>query len=89
MTVNSELDKVVHSFIGHADQIRIRKLLWVLCYQKWENDTNRLCVNMFQVGFIYVFNLVVGVGALTMPKAFAHAGWLLATVMLILLAVIR
>ncbi|EDV28377.1 uncharacterized protein TRIADDRAFT_21298 [Trichoplax adhaerens] len=40
------------------------------------------------VGFIYVFNLVVGVGALTMPKAFAHTGWLLATIMLVLLAII-
>ncbi|KAJ0001002.1 hypothetical protein NQD34_006022 [Periophthalmus magnuspinnatus] len=27
------------------------------------------------VGLIYMFNLIVGTGALTMPKAFAMAGW--------------
>uniref|UniRef100_A0A8C6S5U3 Transmembrane protein 104 n=1 Tax=Neogobius melanostomus TaxID=47308 RepID=A0A8C6S5U3_9GOBI len=27
------------------------------------------------VGLIYMFNLIVGTGALTMPKAFATAGW--------------
>ena len=70
-------------------QLELNKSVGKVNLQRKENDTNRLCVNMFQVGFIYVFNLVVGVGALTMPKAFAHAGWLLATVMLILLAVIR
>lgn len=34
-----------------------------------------------QVAFIYVFNLIIGVGALTMPKAFSNAGWLIATVL--------
>ncbi|KAI4470219.1 hypothetical protein MML48_1g17562 [Holotrichia oblita] len=29
------------------------------------------------VGIIYVFNLIVGTGALTLPSAFAKAGWLL------------
>lgn len=32
------------------------------------------------VAFVYVFNLIIGVGALTMPKAFADAGWLVAAV---------
>ncbi|XP_005924222.1 transmembrane protein 104 isoform X1 [Simochromis diagramma] len=27
------------------------------------------------VGLVYMFNLIVGTGALTMPKAFAQAGW--------------
>ncbi|KAK9534544.1 hypothetical protein VZT92_006984 [Zoarces viviparus] len=27
------------------------------------------------VGLVYMFNLIVGTGALTMPKAFAAAGW--------------
>ncbi|XP_056262698.1 transmembrane protein 104 isoform X2 [Pseudoliparis swirei] len=27
------------------------------------------------VGLVYMFNLIVGTGALTMPKAFAEAGW--------------
>lgn len=34
-----------------------------------------------QVAFIYVFNLIVGVGALTMPKAFSNAGWVVAIVL--------
>ncbi|KAJ7369343.1 hypothetical protein OS493_039701 [Desmophyllum pertusum] len=35
----------------------------------------------FPVAFIYVFNLIIGVGALTMPKAFSNAGWLVAIVL--------
>ena len=26
-------------------------------------------------GLIYIFNLIVGTGALTLPAAFHHAGW--------------
>lgn len=33
-----------------------------------------------------MFNLIVGTGALTLPSAFAKAGWLLSTILLILLA---
>lgn len=39
-----------------------------------------------QVGLIYVFNLIVGTGALTLPAAFARAGWLLSLMLIILLA---
>ncbi|XP_070580107.1 transmembrane protein 104-like isoform X2 [Ptychodera flava] len=39
-----------------------------------------------QVGFIYIFNLIVGSGALTMPKAFAKAGWLCSLIVLVFLA---
>ena len=35
---------------------------------------------IFQVGLIYIFNLIVGTGALTMPKAFAEAGWLVSVI---------
>ncbi|KOB78314.1 putative amino acid transporter, partial [Operophtera brumata] len=38
------------------------------------------------VGLIYVFNLIVGTGALTLPAAFARAGWGLSTVSLVFLA---
>ncbi|CAG5114534.1 unnamed protein product [Candidula unifasciata] len=38
------------------------------------------------VGFVYVFNLIVGTGALTMPAAFKEAGWLLSLLAIILLA---
>ncbi|KAM5309134.1 transmembrane protein 104 isoform 2-T2 [Glossophaga mutica] len=37
------------------------------------------------VGLVYMFNLIVGTGALTMPKAFASAGWLVSLVLLVFL----
>ena len=37
-------------------------------------------------GLIYIFNLIVGTGALTLPAAFHDAGWLLSTVLIISLA---
>ncbi|XP_068631713.1 transmembrane protein 104 homolog [Battus philenor] len=38
------------------------------------------------VGLIYIFNLIVGTGALTLPAAFARAGWGLSTISLLFLA---
>ena len=38
------------------------------------------------VAFIFIFNLIVGTGALTMPKAFAQAGWLVSTLVVVTLA---
>lgn len=38
------------------------------------------------MGLIYVFNLIVGTGALTLPAAFARAGWGLSTISLVFLA---
>lgn len=38
------------------------------------------------VGLIYIFNLIVGTGALTLPAAFAKAGWALSTISLVFLA---
>ncbi|XP_030840130.1 transmembrane protein 104 isoform X2 [Strongylocentrotus purpuratus] len=40
------------------------------------------------VGLIFVFNLIVGTGALTMPKAFGKAGWILSSVIIIVLALV-
>jgi len=37
-------------------------------------------------GLIYIFNLIVGTGALTLPAAFQNAGWFLSSVIIILLA---
>jgi len=37
-------------------------------------------------GLIYIFNLIVGTGALTLPAAFSNAGWALSTFIIILLA---
>ena len=37
-------------------------------------------------GFVYIFNLIVGTGALTLPAAFHDAGWLLSTIIIVLLA---
>lgn len=42
----------------------------------------------FQVGLVYVFNLIVGTGALTLPAVFAGAGWVFSTVLIILLALV-
>lgn len=38
------------------------------------------------MGLIFVFNLIVGTGALTLPAVFAGAGWLLSLFLIILLA---
>lgn len=38
------------------------------------------------VGLIYIFNLIVGTGALTLPAAFANAGWGLGLISIIVLA---
>ncbi|XP_023301919.2 transmembrane protein 104 homolog isoform X1 [Lucilia cuprina] len=40
------------------------------------------------VGFIFIFNLIVGTGALTLPGVFAKAGWFLSLIIIILLAII-
>ncbi|KAI1232386.1 hypothetical protein IHE44_0006846 [Lamprotornis superbus] len=40
---------------------------------------------MTSVGLVYMFNLIVGTGALTMPKAFATAGWLVSLILLMFL----
>ncbi|XP_044309621.1 transmembrane protein 104 isoform X2 [Varanus komodoensis] len=37
------------------------------------------------VGLVYMFNLIVGTGALTMPKAFATAGWLVSLILVMFL----
>ncbi|XP_062382491.1 transmembrane protein 104-like [Sardina pilchardus] len=38
------------------------------------------------VGMVYMFNLIVGTGALTMPKAFATAGWAVSLALICILA---
>ncbi|MEQ2213026.1 hypothetical protein XENOCAPTIV_008615, partial [Xenoophorus captivus] len=38
------------------------------------------------VGLVYMFNLIVGTGALTMPKAFASAGWVVSLSLIAFLA---
>uniref|UniRef100_A0A1A9WW97 Amino acid transporter transmembrane domain-containing protein n=1 Tax=Glossina brevipalpis TaxID=37001 RepID=A0A1A9WW97_9MUSC len=40
------------------------------------------------VGFIFIFNLIVGTGALTLPATFAKAGWLLSINVILYLALI-
>lgn len=41
-----------------------------------------------QIGLIFVFNLIVGTGALTLPAVIAKAGWLLGSTFIVLLAFI-
>jgi hypothetical protein len=43
-------------------------------------------ISFFQIGFVFVFNLIVGTGALTLPSAFARTGWVLGTFLIIILA---
>ncbi|VDM46383.1 unnamed protein product [Toxocara canis] len=38
---------------------------------------------VLMVGYVLVFNLIVGTGALALPKAFRHAGYILAIVLLL------
>lgn len=43
----------------------------------------------FQVGILYIFNLIVGTGALALPKAFQTAGYVLSVVLLTISATVR
>jgi len=36
------------------------------------------------VGLLYIFNLIVGTGALTLPRAFQSAGYLLSLILLLI-----
>ena len=58
-------------------------------YQLTNGNMDVFSPSFFQVAFIYVFNLIIGVGALTMPKAFANAGWLIASVLIGILCLMR
>lgn len=40
------------------------------------------------IAAVYIFNLIVGTGALALPSAFAMAGWSAASVLLIMLAIL-
>ena len=42
-----------------------------------------------QVAFIYIFNLIVGFGILTLPKAFSEAGYVFGVVLLAWLGFMR
>jgi amino acid permease len=38
---------------------------------------------------VYIFNLIVGAGALALPRAFSEAGLLLSAVIVVILAFLR
>ena len=38
---------------------------------------------------MFLFNLIVGTGALAIPKAFGKAGWLIGTIVISVLAIFR
>jgi len=44
---------------------------------------------LVQMGLVYVFNLIVGTGALTLPAVFDRAGWVLGLCLICVLALIR
>lgn len=45
--------------------------------------------SLVQVGLVYMFNLIVGTGALTMPRAFATAGWVVSLALISFLGFMR
>lgn len=49
----------------------------------------RLWSRLLQVGLVYMFNLIVGTGALTMPRAFATAGWVVSLALITFLGFMR
>lgn len=48
-----------------------------------------LVVNVLQIGFLFVFNLIVGTGALALPKAFQTAGYVLSIAITVISSIIR
>ena len=59
-----------------------------LAIASWNGNGIYFRLFLLQYAFIYIFNLVIGVGALALPKAFSDAGIILGTVLLIVLAFI-
>ena len=57
-------------------------LIYVIC-------KSEVTVFILQVGLVFLFNLIVGTGALAIPKAFGKAGWLVGTIVITLLAFFR
>lgn len=47
-----------------------------------------MTVIFLKIGLVFVFNLIVGTGALTLPAVFAKAGWLLGLILITVLAFI-
>lgn len=52
-----------------------------------EVNNNETYSYSWKIAFIYVFNLIVGAGALTLPKAFAETGLIAGTIALAILAI--
>lgn len=52
-------------------------------------STKSVIILVVQMGLIYVFNLIVGTGALILPAVFSRAGWALGLCLICLLAFIR
>lgn len=46
-------------------------------------------INILQTGMIYIFNIIVGTGALALPKAFQQGGYVLSTLLLLTLGFFR
>jgi hypothetical protein len=42
MIQTPQLDLVIQNLATHPSYLRIRQLLWVMCYQQWENDVTKL-----------------------------------------------
>lgn len=79
------LENLRRSGNSFIEEVGNRQLILFISYEV--RLLKQICV--FQVGLIYVFNLIVGTGALTMPKAFQEAGWILSLVTIIILSFMR
>ncbi|XP_017467297.1 PREDICTED: transmembrane protein 104 homolog isoform X2 [Rhagoletis zephyria] len=54
----------------------------------WHRPVKEQIPRNSMIGFVFIFNLIVGTGALTLPFVFAQAGWLLSSLVVTLLAFI-
>ena len=75
----------------HRRHFQITSFVWMEMETSKENmsdDSSPVVSYSWQIGFVYVFNLIVGAGLLALPKAFAETGWLLGLICLSALAII-
>ncbi|XP_018325253.1 transmembrane protein 104 homolog [Agrilus planipennis] len=50
------------------------------------NQTRQVTTYSTLAGLVYIFNLIVGTGALTLPAGFYSGGWVLGTILLVIFA---
>lgn len=79
---------VIINSIGWFDFYRFFNITNSLTFLCIVSVSNRKKTIQKQIGLMFLFNLIVGTGALTLPSAFAKTGWLLGLVLITILAFI-